>query len=368
MGREGAPRYLVERVENASIRSHAAAKEYAERLLESRIREAVEVSFDALPVPHLDPDDMVSVQTPDFTLKFRLRKFAIPLAPNGAPPTAGRLPEAPHAQQEDHSTKGQAMTYDLTGRVAAVNTVPLGGTLAEEAPAGATVLLVEDTADFDPDGGALLLGGAEVVTYTSADDESGEVILAAPTAALWEIDTRVDVWDAATSAPVVETLAQILVEGIEQAGDSLVATVDHALIPYLPEGIRDPDPESGVIGEAVALAYRGDELVVLNIIGQAPVMDGSVIDPSTLPPSGGPEPEEPVTPGAPTITPGFGALMLRWAGVVHPNPVVYEVHISATSPVVPSAATLAGELAGTTMTVRSFGTPRPRSPTGRPTT
>ncbi|WP_036959335.1 hypothetical protein [Promicromonospora kroppenstedtii] len=94
------------------------------------------------------------------------------------------------------------MTYDLTGRVAAVNTVPLGGTLAEEAPAGATVLLVEDTADFDPDGGALLLGGAEVVTYTSADDESGEVILAAPTAALWEIDTRVDVWDAATSAPV----------------------------------------------------------------------------------------------------------------------------------------------------------------------
>ncbi|WP_036959390.1 hypothetical protein [Promicromonospora kroppenstedtii] len=86
MGREGAPRYLVERVENASIRSHAAAKEYAERLLESRIREAVEVSFDALPVPHLDPDDMVSVQTPDFTLKFRLRKFAIPLAPNGAPP------------------------------------------------------------------------------------------------------------------------------------------------------------------------------------------------------------------------------------------------------------------------------------------
>ncbi|WP_036959389.1 hypothetical protein [Promicromonospora kroppenstedtii] len=65
------------------------------------------------------------------------------------------------------------MTYDLTGRVAAVNTVPLGGTLAEEAPAGATVPLVEDTADFDPDGGALLLGGAEVVTYTSADDESG---------------------------------------------------------------------------------------------------------------------------------------------------------------------------------------------------
>ncbi|WP_036959108.1 hypothetical protein, partial [Promicromonospora kroppenstedtii] len=82
---------------------------------------------------------------------------------------------------------------------------------------------------------------AEVVTYTSADDESGEVILAAPTAALWEIDTRVDVWDAATSAPVVETLAQILVEGIEQAGDSLVATVDHALTPLPPRG-HPPTP------------------------------------------------------------------------------------------------------------------------------
>lgn len=85
LGRTGAPRHLVEVVEDSSIRTHAAAKDLAERLLESRIREAVEVSFDALPVPHLDPNDMVSVQTPEFTLKFRLRQFAIPLAPSGSP-------------------------------------------------------------------------------------------------------------------------------------------------------------------------------------------------------------------------------------------------------------------------------------------
>lgn len=85
MGRTGAPRHLVEVIEDTSIRSHTAAMDLAKRKLAQFLREAVEVSFDALPVPHLDPDDMVSVQTPEFTLKFRLRKFAIPLAPNGAP-------------------------------------------------------------------------------------------------------------------------------------------------------------------------------------------------------------------------------------------------------------------------------------------
>jgi hypothetical protein len=85
-------RDLVEQVEDQSIRTDAAAKEQAARLLEKHLREVVEVEFDAMPIPHLDVGDVVRVQTPSFTTKFRVRKFAIPLAPTGAPPmTVGYL-------------------------------------------------------------------------------------------------------------------------------------------------------------------------------------------------------------------------------------------------------------------------------------
>lgn len=86
LGRTGAPRYLVEVREDTSIRTDADAQKLAVRILEKNLRESVDVTFDSLPVPHLDPGDMVRVQTPDFTIAFRLRKFAIPLAPTGAPP------------------------------------------------------------------------------------------------------------------------------------------------------------------------------------------------------------------------------------------------------------------------------------------
>lgn len=85
LGRTGAPRYLVEYIEDESIRSDADAQKLAARTLETKLREAVEVTFDSLPIPHLDPGDMVRVQTPAYTSTFRIRKFAIPLAPTGAP-------------------------------------------------------------------------------------------------------------------------------------------------------------------------------------------------------------------------------------------------------------------------------------------
>lgn len=239
---------------------------------------------------------------------------------------------------------------DFTGRVAAVNTLPLGSTLAEAAASGATTLVLEDTADFDEAGGTVLLGGEALLTYTAADDEAGEVYLSAPLAAAWDIDTRVEVWDPAAGAVVTETFAEILVEGMENAGDSLVAIVDHALIPYLPEGMRNPDPQTGVIGEPVELEYRGDDLFVVNVLGKAPVMDGSMIDPETLPPAA--EPEIPEEPDAPTVLPGIGQLFVRWAGLTHPNPVVYEVYVSDESPVAATPENLVSEVTGTAATIR----------------
>jgi hypothetical protein len=85
LGRTNAPRYLVEVVDDSDIRSDAGALRVAKRTLEDRLLEAVEVSFDSLPIPHLDPGDKVRLRTDSFSVTFRLRKFSIPLAPSGAP-------------------------------------------------------------------------------------------------------------------------------------------------------------------------------------------------------------------------------------------------------------------------------------------
>lgn len=85
LGRNGVPRRLVLRVENDHIRSHAEANRKAKRILEDRLRQTVEVTFDALPMPHLEEGDLVRVQTPDSVVAFRLRQFSIPLTTDGDP-------------------------------------------------------------------------------------------------------------------------------------------------------------------------------------------------------------------------------------------------------------------------------------------
>lgn len=85
LGRKDAPRYLVESVEDSSIRTDKAARERAEAILEDRLREVVEVTFDSLPIPHLDPGDLVRVKTDELAVTFRVRQFSIPLSSDGAP-------------------------------------------------------------------------------------------------------------------------------------------------------------------------------------------------------------------------------------------------------------------------------------------
>lgn len=86
LGRPGAPRYLVEVMEDTAIRSKTAAAKKARKLLDDKIREVVDVTFDSLPIPHLDPGDLVAITTDDFSTTFRLLRFTIPLGANGAAP------------------------------------------------------------------------------------------------------------------------------------------------------------------------------------------------------------------------------------------------------------------------------------------
>lgn len=85
LARNGDPRYLVEVVKEDSIRSKSAAKKRAKDLLARRLLEPVEVTFDSLPIPHLDPLDTVRVESEALTTTFALRRFTIPLGESGSP-------------------------------------------------------------------------------------------------------------------------------------------------------------------------------------------------------------------------------------------------------------------------------------------
>ena len=85
LGRNGAKRYMVERIEDDNVRSKREARRRAERVLDDRLTSMVEVTFDSLPIPHLDPGDKVRVDTGNDVVTFRLRRFTLPLGTDGDP-------------------------------------------------------------------------------------------------------------------------------------------------------------------------------------------------------------------------------------------------------------------------------------------
>lgn len=215
---------------------------------------------------------------------------------------------------------------DFTGRVVAVTVDTLGDELVLPALAGATSLYVDDAADFNEDGGSLRLA-AQVVEYLAADDATGIVTLSEALVADAEAGDRVEIWDSEALTPVTETTAHVAVEGSELADDTLEAIVEHTLIPYLPEGIRDG------LGEAVALEWRGATLFVQTILGRVPFFDGSMIDPSTLPAGGSPWGEDPPA-DAPVISVSpfaVGAVQASWSPMADAQS--FEVAASLTTPV-----------------------------------
>ena len=88
LGRNGVPRYMVEFVEDDTLRTTAEASRRADQILAPLLLETVQVQFDAMPVPHLEPHDVVSLRTDDFSADFRLRQFTIPLV-SGSPMPVG---------------------------------------------------------------------------------------------------------------------------------------------------------------------------------------------------------------------------------------------------------------------------------------
>lgn len=151
------------------------------------------------------------------------------------------------------------------GRVETVSIEPRRAALLAGTPAGAMALVVDDPVDFDETGGTLLIA-EQVVKYTSVDDDTGTITLAAPLAVAADADDWVHVYDTLHERPAVEKVATVRGEADDDDGDTLEAVVSHALFDRLEEGTRVADE-----GELVALELDGDEWLVVNIEDQEPV-------------------------------------------------------------------------------------------------
>lgn len=201
-----------------------------------------------------------------------------------------------------------------------------GSTLAADAASGATVLSVDDTIDFDDDDTRtrwLVVGESAPLEYVALDDEADTVTLAAPTTEAFEAGLPVVLWDptvAGGGAKVVEYLAPVR---LSDDSGTVDAVVPHELIPL--NGIAN------LVGAQVGLFEDDGEWYVGQVYGREAVLDGSSIDPDTLPIV-----TEPPTDGlAPTVATtvtalgGIGSMFYRWTAVDNADPVTYRLHVRA---------------------------------------
>jgi hypothetical protein len=79
LGRNGKPRVILEILDDDTVKTAAAAKQLATSHLETVLKQAVDVKFDALVWPHLEPEDAYTLTTGDFAIGARARQFSIPL-------------------------------------------------------------------------------------------------------------------------------------------------------------------------------------------------------------------------------------------------------------------------------------------------
>jgi hypothetical protein len=79
LGRGSVPRHLLLSINDDSVSSTAEAAALANSTLARSLLQAVDASFEALPIPHLEPYDLCGLTGGSVSTTFALRKFSLPL-------------------------------------------------------------------------------------------------------------------------------------------------------------------------------------------------------------------------------------------------------------------------------------------------
>ena len=83
LARNGVPQYLREEVQNDQIVSSSAARQIAQKRLDDVSWAFVDLEFNAMVIPHLEPRDVVTVDNGDWQRNMQLEKYSIPLSADG---------------------------------------------------------------------------------------------------------------------------------------------------------------------------------------------------------------------------------------------------------------------------------------------
>lgn len=74
------PRYLLgDPIEDHTIRTKAEARAVAASRIADSLMTSVECAAESLPIPHLDPADLLEFRTDEFVVNVRLRQATLPL-------------------------------------------------------------------------------------------------------------------------------------------------------------------------------------------------------------------------------------------------------------------------------------------------
>jgi hypothetical protein len=197
---------------------------------------------------------------------------------------------------------------------------------------GDTHLYVYDSTDFSDDGGQLRItvDVAEnyVLTYLTKDDDLNMVTLSAGVPVDVDPDTLVML---EPQAPEKWASVQL-----DEDDEPILARIPYSMASSVDEGIRDPTEYEGV-----EVQLKGLEYIVTDFYGKEDYLDGSALDPTTIPVSG----SSPIS-TAPVLAAlaGLDSVFLTW-GFVAPDttysgPVYYEVHASTVAGFTPDSTTL----------------------------
>lgn len=229
----------------------------------------------------------------------------------------------------------------MDARISSVEERILGSSLVADTSIGAGSIIVSDGTEFD-DSGTIQLG-AEVMPYSSADENTGIITLIGTLASTHTADDPVYVY------PLSQERVAYLVAGDDPKDEEgMAARIPHALWDKIPVGIRDWTVGEG---ETVQADFLGDELVIMELTGQDPIVDASFIDVTTLPPTPS-DGNPPASSPTPTVQGGVGFLAVKWDAITNADQVTYDVHLSTSTGFTPGPTTLAGTTNGTIIFLR----------------
>jgi len=220
----------------------------------------------------------------------------------------------------------------MLGQVLEVSTTPAGDELASPHLTGSVILTLTDVSDFTDSGGTVLIQDT-TYDYIAVDREALTLTLSAALTADLDEAEKVYVYPLAD-----EKWAMVEIQDDE---DVILARVPHSLYDRMDLGVRDPEDQ-----EAVNVELQGGDWAIIDIIQEIPTVNGSFLDPTTLP--GASDTVPPDFSPTPTVTAlGYSGVMIRWPAVDNADPVRYKVFFDAVNPPVQQLSDTSGNMLGT---------------------